>query len=54
MFDSTHPAQQIGPQQVLRGPIKSAERPTIGPRPPTVRIVIRVTGYLIGAKCCFH
>jgi len=23
-----------GPQQVLRGPIKSAERPTIGPRPP--------------------
>jgi len=28
-----------GPQQVLRGPIKSAERPTIGPRPPTVHIV---------------
>jgi len=26
-------------QQVLRGPMKSAERPTIGPRPLTVHIV---------------
>jgi len=34
MFDSTQPAQQTGPQQqVLRGPIKSSERLTIGPTP---------------------
>jgi len=51
MFDPTQLAQQIGPQQqVLRGLIKSAERPTIGPRPPNVHTVIRITGYLIGAK----
>jgi len=36
LFEPTQLAQQTRPQQqVLRGPIKSAERPTIGPKPTT-------------------
>jgi len=35
MFDSTQTQQQV-----LRGPVKSAERPTIGPRPLTGHNVI--------------
>jgi len=42
MFQPTQLEQQTQPtQQVLRGPIKSAERPTIGPRPTTGHSVIR-------------
>jgi len=42
MFGSTQPAQQARPttSSVAR-PIKSAERPTIGPRPTTGHSVIQ-------------
>jgi len=50
MFEPTQPGSKHSPQ-VLRGPIKSAERPTIGLRPTTGHSVIReITGFLIGVK----
>jgi len=42
MFDPRNRRGKHGPQQqVLRGPIKSAEQPTIGPWPTTGHSVIR-------------